>query len=289
MKSELQNVNELKEEFRTKKKELSVLRSKLNALDTQKEKIFRELRSTRDKIKARAGKIKDLKKARDKLTKQVREVKGERDKLNLAVKEKAGEKKKVDEKKSELMGKMRIKSDPSKIKREIDQLEVRIETEAMPFSQEQKLRKSIKELKVKWKELEKLGDVWKEIKESSSGLSEARKKAEETHKSVQSIAHESQEKHEDINKLYEELKELRVKEQPLAEEYLKHKVEFEKLKKEVDEINLRVTELGKVLNIEEEKSFKSIVKEKTKEVKEKIRKGKKLSTEDILAFQAIKD
>ena len=64
---------------------------------------------------------------------------------------------------------------------------------------------------------------------------------------------------------------------------------IEQTKKELDSLQARIKELGGILQEEEEKSFQQIAREKTEEVKEKMKKGKKLSTEDILAFQAMKD
>jgi len=284
-----QNIEELRQEFLQKKKEVSTLRPQLNSLGNQKEDSFRELRSARDKIKFRASKIQELKKERDDLTKQVKGFKEEREKLNLEVKEKSEERKEIGQKKKELLDKLNIKEDPAKIKHLIQSLESKIETEVMPFTKEQQLNKKIKELKAQLKELDKLGEVWKEINVSSSGLSEVRQKAEDSHHNVQSLAKQSQEKHEEINRLYEELKELRSQEQPLAEKYLKEKKEFEEIKKKVDELQARISELSKLLNEEDEKDFKSKVQEKTAEVKEKLKNRKKLSTEDILAFQASKD
>lgn len=283
------DIEESRGEFQQKKKEIFTIRPKLNSLSTAKEDSFRELRSVRDKIKFRASKIQSLKKERDALTKQVKEFKQEREKFNTEVKEKAEERKEVSQKKKELLDKMNVHEDPAKIKRMIRQLETKIETEVMPFTKEQQLQKKIKELKVQLKELEKLGDVWKEINTASSSLSEVRQKAEESHHNVQTLAKQSQEKHEEINHLYEELKQLRAQEQPLVEKYLKEKKEFEELLKKFEELQARVTELGKVLHEEDERDFKSKVQEKTAEVKEKLRTRKKLSTEDILAFQASRD
>ena len=44
-----------------------------------------------------------------------------------------------------------------------------------------------------------------------------------------------------------------------------------------------------LLNEESERNFKQRAREKTAEVQEKIKKGKKLRTEDILAFQALRE
>ena len=67
------------------------------------------------------------------------------------------------------------------------------------------------------------------------------------------------------------------------------KVEYETSKKGVDKLQARVTVLSRLFKDEEEKSFKTKVKEKNAEVQDKLKKGKKLSTEDILAFQATKE
>ncbi len=87
------NINELRKEFHTEKKEVSKLRSKLNGLNSEKETAFQEFKLLRDKIRGRAGRIKELKKERDELTKQVKELKEERDQFNNVIKEKSGKKK----------------------------------------------------------------------------------------------------------------------------------------------------------------------------------------------------
>ena len=289
MPGEETDLNELRREFQQKKKELANLRSKLNSINRDKEQIYRELKSFRDKYRSRQERIKVLKKERDEFTKQVKSLKGEREKFNKAVKEKAGKKKEVDQKKLKLLDKANFKGDPSALKRQIEGIETKLETEIMAFSKEQELRKQVKEFKTQLKELEKLGNVWKEINSASVDFSDMRKKAEEKHKNVQVIAEQSQEKHEMINKLYEEVKKFRNEEQPLGEKYSKLKVEYETSKKGVDKLQARVTVLSRLFKDEEEKSFKTKVKEKNAEVQDKLKKGKKLSTEDILAFQATKE
>jgi len=284
-----QKTEDLKREFQEKKREVSTLRQQLNALGTDKENSYRELRSLRDKIKFRASKISSLKKERDDLTKQVKDIKGERDKLNKEVKDKAEERKEISQQKKEILQKLDFPEDPVKIKIMIEKMETQIVTEVMPFTQEQRINKKIKELKAKLKELEKIGTAWHEINQASSNLFETRKKAEDTHKNVQNLAKQSQDKHEEINRLYEELKELRTQEQPITEKYVQQKTQFEQLQKDLTEKQARLTELSKVLHEEDEKDYSTKVREKTNEVKEKLKKGKKLSTEDILAFQAMKD
>lgn len=283
------NAADLRSEFRNKKKEAARLRSKLNIINREKKVAFQAVKSLRDKISSKAARIKTLREERDQLTKQVRELKEKRNVLNLAVKEGAPEKKRAEQKKSEILEKMDLRENPLKLKAKIEQLELEIETEVMPFSREQQLTKKIKELKAKKKELEKQGDTWKEIEKFSADFAAQRKQAQEVHYEVQRKAEESQEKHERIVQLVKEVKNLRKEEQPLAEKHLELKVKYSQVKEELDEILKRVNELAKIFRDEEKKSFKKRVKEKTAEVKRKIKKGKKLSTEDILAFQAMNE
>ncbi|MBI4983090.1 hypothetical protein HZC32_00395 [Candidatus Woesearchaeota archaeon] len=283
------DLDELRKEFQQEKKEVATLHPQLNQLNSGKESIFRELRSLRDKIKFRASKIQMLKKERDELTKKVKELKGEREKLNQEVKDRAGERRGISQKKKELLDQLHIKDDPVKIKLMIEKLESKIETEVMPFTKEQQLQKKIKELKAQFKELEKLGETWKDISSASASFFEIKQKAEEFHYNVQTLAKQSQGKHEEINRLYEELKTFRSQEQLLAEKYLQLKVKFEQIKKELEEKLARLNKISKVLREEEENDFNFKVREKTAEVREKLKNRKKLSTEDILAFQASRE
>src|SRR3989344_4774973 len=233
------NTPELRNEFNIKKKELSSLRSQLSDLSKNKELAFRELRSIRDKIKARTTKIKQLKEERDSITKEVKQLKETRDKLNQVVHEKASVKKEIDEKKKNITKKSDLKN-PHALKRQIEHLEHKRETEVMAFTKEQALTKEIKQLKAQLKEAEKLGDVWKEINTLSADFSETRREAQESHHKVQEKAQESQKRHETINSLYEEVKQFHEHEKPISEKALTLKVQFEEKKKRYDELQSRV-------------------------------------------------
>ena len=145
-----------RKEFHEKKKELSKIRTSLISCNKEKEEAYQQLRTTKEKIRSRTARIKELKKERDDLTKEVKQVKESRDKENQTMKEKSTARKEVDKKKKELMDKLKIKEDPAKLKVEIDKLEQKIETEVMPFTKEQQIRKKIKELKTAYKKVEKV-------------------------------------------------------------------------------------------------------------------------------------
>lgn len=300
MESEAES-KELRDEFQQKKRDLSLWRSQITAISTEKEKTYHALKSVQNTIRTLIDTIKNCKEERDKLTSQVKSLKGEREKLNLAVKEKADEKKKVVQKREEITTKLtkltpstkstrfEPSQNPAQIKAHIAALERTIETEVMPFSEEKKLTKKIKELQTQYKKMEELGGLWKEVHAVAADFSQTRRVAEETHHNVQVLAQESQKKHEEMRSLYEQLKSARTQEKPLKDNYLDLKKKFEELRKQGEEISKRVQELSKVFQEEEGKSFRHIAEQKKAQVQEKLKKGKKLSTEDILAFQASKE
>src|SRR3989344_2457310 len=258
------HVSELRTEFREKKKEFSMLRSQLASIHAEKEEYFRQLRSVKESIKSALAEINSIKQERDNLTK-----------------------KEVGQKKKELTEKAELKGNPSRIKAIIVQLEQRLETEVMPFPEEEKIRKKIKLLQVDYKRLTQLGEISKDIHNAAVEAAEQRRKAQQSHQEVQDTAILSQNKHEQLTALYQELKQLREKEKSLAQKYFELKNQHEQIKKPLEEAFSRVKELGKIFNDEEKKSFSQQIKEKTAEIQEKIKKRQKLKTEDILAFQAL--
>lgn len=275
-----------KEEYLQKKKEVAQLRTQLTSLHTGKEKAYQGLRSFGSQIRGIMGNITTLKQERDELTTQVKMLKEEREKLNEVVKEKAHEKQDVLDKKKELLQNTERAESPGRLKAEIARLEMKIQTDVMPFDKEQQLTKHIKELKVRMKQAEQRNEVWKEVSAVSTDFSESRQKANEIHQQIQEVAEKSQGKHEQMNKLYEQLKQFRQQEKPAKQKYMELKNQWEQLKKNFDEMVARANELAKLFQEEDQKSFKAKARERSAEVQEKLMQGKKLKIEDILAFQA---
>lgn len=275
----------VRKEYQTKKQEMSSLKSSLHSLNTEKEAAYHDLKTLREKISAHTAKIQELKGQRNSLTGQVKELKGERDKLNLVVKEKAQVTHSTDQQKQEVQSVPR--ESPQRLRAEIARLERKIETEIMPFPKEQELTKQIKVLKAAYKKIAAAVEVSKEINAVRAEFSESRKKAQDVHQQVQDLAHQSQDVHVNINSLYDEIKSWREAEKKAAERYLLLKEQYAQARQKQDDLGKQLDQFSSQLKDQGEKDFKTKVREKTAEVQEKMKKGKKLSTEDILAFQAM--
>src|SRR3989344_5564992 len=183
-------VDELREEFGKKRKELSTLRSKLSEVHSQKEEAFRQLRSLRDEAAKNMSQIREIQSQRDALTKEVSERKNERNKLNDTFKEKAAGRKDAERKNVQLRpgagqklpsldqkhSKQDLNLNPSKLRAEIKRLEDLIETEVMSFEKEKELRKKVKGLKAAYQKVEQGKLAWKAVHAASADLAEARRK-----------------------------------------------------------------------------------------------------------------
>lgn len=284
---------ELLQEFNKKKAEVTQSRDELNRINSVKENFYKEKREVSKKIFEDITRIKDLRKERDTLTAEVRELKGERQKHSAKVKEKISEVQEVNKQRKEVQDKYHISGDPTELQRQMDHLETKIETEPMSFDKEQKIMKLIKQLKKKLGEATKISNVWTKSHEVRKEIDEEKKMSDDLHKKVQKQAEESQKRHEELITLSNEVKELKKKEEETLKGYIKEKTTYDEIKKKLEEELKALNELSR--QIDEMKGVKTKEKKARKDeevnkivmsVEEKIKKKQKLTTEDLLAFQA---
>lgn len=279
---------------------ISELRNELNSLDKTKEEYFGLSKNNRTKINELRGKVQTLKNERNKLTDSVKKIKVERDSLNKTLKEKIDAFKKIAPKKVE---KPKEHVNVGFLRKEIKAMEYKIETEGLEFSKEQKLMKIINEKK---KLLDSAGPVHlsEEGKTLSKEIDLIRAKADEVHKLMQVQASESQKKHEEVIKLSNELKEVENKQKELDEKCKEFKTKVhevnEKLKGTLDKAVLEAKEhpvqhhenrkdrrhSQKEHGKEREHKQSHTIEELQRKVEEKIRKGEKLTTDDLRVYQA---
>jgi len=289
------NEEEKKELFRKiseLQKDIQLLKTELNQVNSQKEAAFESKDKYSKEINNLIEEIKKNKKERDEIRKKVKEDKTKRDELNKDISEKIKKIKEVNAKKADIQKKYKIEGDPSNIKKQIDALEFKIETEGMSFEKEKKVMKTINELQKKYKEAKKISSVWEESNKSSKDIDEVKKKAEDMHKRVQNNAKKGQEDHESIISNSKKIDELRKLEEESFKNFIQAKMKFNTIN---DKLKEKLTELGK-LN-ESVKEFKvetrrekkhreeQILKKQEANVEEKIKKRQKITTEDLLIFQ----
>ncbi|MFP4567496.1 MAG: coiled-coil protein [Candidatus Woesearchaeota archaeon] len=283
---------EIAQKIKQTETEVSALKEKLSSLNTEKEAWFAKKGTFSDAIKKNIAEIKELKIKRNELTTKVKTLKRERDELNKEISDNV--KVIVKEKKDagpipEIKGK---KISPGKIKKEIEQIEFKLQTEPMGFEKEQKLRKQIKAQEKILHEFEGQFKATKELREVSNKTSSLKKTANGIHKEIQDVAQESQDIHEKLITKSKEVDDLKEKEEEAYKKFLELKEEFNKLNTELQDkhkVFFESKQKNKETKVQaakkKAKEDEKTLKEKAKEVEEKITKRKKLTTEDLLIMQ----
>ncbi len=266
------------------------LQTKFKLLNEEKEQWFAKRKEYSGQIKKELIKIKEFKKERNELSSKVQEEKKKRDELNKVVFEKIKEAKSLDlEDKKE-----RVSS--YELKRRINALEKKIETEGLSFDKEKQLMKTINAIKKQYLyalEEEKKRNT---IKGISQEISEMKKQADDVHKSVQESAKESQKWHETIITDYKQIDELKALEKEAFDKGMSLKKQCAEIQNQLQTLIQKIKHIKDVRRAEYEQKQKSIdehknktLQEKAKSVEEKLKSGKKitLTMEDLLAFQGM--
>lgn len=289
---ESKSAKELIEELNKQRIEVSKLRNALNELDKEKESWFEKKEEYSRKIRESIQKIKDSKFNRDSLNQEVRELKPKRDDANKDINAKLKEFDKLKKESISLVNSLNIKDSPFRILLNIEKLEFKIETEPMPFDKEQAMMKRIRELKKLHGNAIILDEANKKIKDTIDGIKKMRKEANEAHKSVQEKAKQSQALHEEILNLSAEVDKIKVDEENAFKKFSEFKKKFNEtnsqLKERLKAMNDVKDHLDKISSEKREKrrqEQESFLKSKEEEVNQKIKRGEKLTTEDLLVFQ----
>ncbi|MBS3172487.1 hypothetical protein J4438_02830 [Candidatus Woesearchaeota archaeon] len=267
------------------RREINNLKNALNELDVRKEKWFSEKETLKGEVINLISQIKKIKFTKDKDNKQVQELKKTRDEYNSKVKELIHQYRELDNKKEKILKDKKIRFDPSKLVKQIEQLEYKIEHEAVSFEAEKKLMNQIRSLK---KQLEEAGDVqqvFKNLKSLSESIYESKKKAEEAHRKIRDQIKQDKTSYEDFIKLTKQINELKKKQETAFNNFIESKNKFSEINQQLKNKLRDVKEVNVDREIKHNKEETKILEQKTREVEEKLKKKKKLTTEDLLVFQ----
>ena len=288
------NKQEIYDKLAELRKQITELRKKLNDLNSDKEKWYEKRADVGSKIKELILKLKEAKRKRDELTSKVKKLKEERQKNSDKLKELIQRFNKIRSEREGLSKKKGIKISPGELKKQIEELELKFETEALSPEKEKKLMKLIKQKKTEYKEIKSVAGVWDEEAELNKEIKRIKRENQERHLKIQVIAAESQRRHEDLLGYAKEIDSLRLKENEAQNNFLKFRGEILGLNKELKE---KLREANKLHGLIKEEKKEKFLEEKAKEgeilkkkkeiVLDKIKNKKKLTTEDLLVFQGM--
>ena len=286
-------MSESKAKLEELNKKTAELKKAIAEMSAQKEAWFQNKRKLSQSIQKDISQIKESRDKRNKFTKAVHTEKNERNKLNNEIKSKIEDLKEL-QKKKDALGKIdNPKISPAKIKKEIEDLELKIETEALPFSIEKKFMKQIAEKRKILGGFKDVSGVFDNLRKLQKDVRVLKKEADAKHKEIQIKAVESQEHHESLINLSKNIDNSKTEEENALKNFVEWKAKHSEKLKELKELQKEIKEIRKGLGeeVEEERhkkkqEVKELLKEKSIDIEEKIKTGKKLTTEDILIFQA---
>jgi uncharacterized coiled-coil DUF342 family protein len=284
-------IKNLMNEMNSLKSEVKELRVKLNNLDRKKEDFFREKRKIGSDIYSRIKNAQDNKHKRDSLTGVVKNTKLSKDEMESRVKELDADITKLREEKRKMLEKLGV-SDPMMLKRNIKALEFKIETEGLTFEKEKELMKVLSKMKKQYDSSKSINDVTRQLDIKFREIRDLHAQLDMTKKIVQHSAKESQKHHVELIESSKEIDELKKKEAEFEDKIGEVKAEMHGITEELDKRNAKMDELRKTLHennvqLKEDvdKTNQEILRHKDEEVQEKLKKGKKLTTEDLLILQ----
>src|SRR3989338_1399859 len=182
----------------------------LNKTSSEKESWFSKKEDFSRQIREKISIIRESREKRDSLTKKVKELKEKRNALSEEIGKKISELKKLNDEKKKLLSKSKIR-DPYRLKSDIEKLELKLETEAMPFDKEKKLSKTVKDLKKSLAEASDSMEIMARAASLNKEINESRKDANAAHAEIQKFAKQSQVLHEIALKTSKEVDELKTK------------------------------------------------------------------------------
>jgi len=284
-------IDKLMAELDAIKSELKDYRIKLNSLDRKKEELFREKRKISSDVFSRIKEAQGYKEKRNNLTDVVKNTKLSKEELEQRIIAIEAEIHQLKEEKRKILEKLGV-DDPSRLKKNIKQLEFKIETEGLTFEKEKELMKVLTKMKKQYESSKSVNEKEHKLDALFKELHDLKGQAEMTRKIVQVSAKESQKHHVELIESSKEIDDLKKKEYELEASIGKFKDEMHKLNEEINPKLNRMDEIKKILHesniqLKEDihKSNSEILRAKDEEVQEKIKKGKKLTTEDLLILQ----
>jgi uncharacterized coiled-coil DUF342 family protein len=273
--------------------EIAQIKSKWNTAFSEKEEWAAKKKQISSQISEVIREVKRFKAQRDALNKKIKELKVERDGKNKVTQELIGSVKGLNDQKQVVLKEHRIEGDPAFLKKEIDKLNHKLETEVVNFDSEKKLMKQIKQLKKEYEKVKAVSGVIEQVHDFNTKIKDARKDAKKVHDEIQTIAEESEKCHTQVIELSKKVDELKISEEDAAKQFDEKKKFFSEIDSQLKSLLDKSTDIRRAADDQRERKKKNQkekvmaqLEEKGKEVEEKIKKKGILTMGDILAFQA---
>ena len=261
------------------------LRQKLQQLETEKSTYVAERKSLGGQLSPLLQKAKQLRDERNAFTQSVRKEKQEREKLHTELKKHSSVLKELSSVKQE----DRKGPSPGFLKQQIEKLELKVETEVLSFDKETALMKQIRKMKKEYAALAESQKNFQSIRTEAKEASTLRKQANTVHAKMQDDAKKSQSKHEELITLSKQIDEMNSKVSELDKKIADFNLQIRKIMHEIKPVAEQKQKVKKEFHEKSQQETKVNLAERRKIIYENLKKGEKLTTEDLIILQSEDD
>ena len=274
-----------KNKIKDLKSDITSLKRSLNELNILKERWFSKKENLKKDISKLIGVVKVIKFKRDKSNKEVLELKKHRDQHNKEVQDLIKKFQELNKEKQKILKDKKITFDPADIIKKIEALEFKIETEGFSFEKEQGIMKQIKQFKKQLGDASEVQSLFKELKELSDKITETKRKAEEFHNKIKETI-KTQHNYSEFIEVTKKINALKKEQEQAFKNFIDSKEKFSKVNEDLKKKLKEAKEIGDEIIGKNKRETDHMLEQKTREVEEKLKTGKKLTTQDLMVFQS---
>ena len=282
----------LSRELSEDKRLVHSLQSRLSSLGNTKVAAIKELREIGSRLRSTVSKVQELKSGRDKETATVKELKAKREEANNALKQISAELKVAADAEKEAVSKLSKgknlparKKSASQLVAEMAAIELKIETEVIPFEKEKQLMKLSKELKKQLESIQQFSEASKSHRLLFGKFSEIRRQSNALHRELQQRAAESQKMHEEMIKRLPTLNSMRERRKVLMDQLGFVSKEFSAADSSLKDNLHKLTSVKEKLDTVAAAKKKEEIERKEALLTAKLKSGKKLTARDLMMLQ----
>ncbi len=266
------------------RKEIQLLNNSLKDLNNKKEDKYKEKVDLDERLNSLIKSAKDLKEQKEVLNKEVKELKQKREVENKVVRELLTKLNDIKQDKRTEFRKSNSLS-ISQIREKIKNIEFIIQTQAISFDREKKYMTSLRELKAKEKEVSEFEKGFSDLSGLKAQIKTKKDEADNIHKQIQETAARVSKIFDELTDKSKEISEIKEKRSTVLAFLRTVKLNINVLNKKLNTVLKSWSGITHKSISEIASRGQELLRQKTEEVKEKFKKKKKLTTEDILLLQ----
>ncbi len=283
---------ELSDSLQNLNKEIAALRGRLDQVGKEREEWFERKENLKRRVANLISKTKEVRELRDKSAKEMIELTSKRDEANAKVAELIKKYNELYYARKKTFKEHNIKYTPDKLKSNIQYYETMIETEALSFKKEKKIMEYIKQLKKMYDQTRVASNILVEMDNISKEINEHKKKSGECHSKIYECYYKNKQSKKDFKNLSYKITTFNGLQEEAFNTFIKLKEQYAEIGKNMKEKLSESARISKLLyqskkQVQQKKADdnKKIIEDKQKKAEEKLRSRKKLTNEDLLAFQ----